>query len=98
MHVPLYFFATSDLLYVWDKATPEGKAIIFTLAVFSIFAWSVMASKAMQRRRASSAKASCFHQRNGACKAHFGTGGSAAIAAAGVGADFAGDRGQRSAV
>src|SRR5438045_144226 len=52
MHVPLYFFATSDLLYVWDKATPEGKAIIFTLAVFSIFAWSVMASKAMQMRRA----------------------------------------------
>ena len=52
MHVPFYFFATSDLLYVWDKATPEGKAIIFTLAVFSIFAWSVMASKAMQMRRA----------------------------------------------
>src|SRR5437899_13031255 len=52
MHVPLYFFATSDLLYVWDKATPEGKAIIFTLAVFSIFAWTVMASKAMQMRRA----------------------------------------------
>ena len=52
MHVPLYFFATSDLLYVWDKATPEGKAVIFTLAVFSIFAWSVMASKAMQMRRA----------------------------------------------
>ena len=52
MQVPLYFFATSDLLYVWDKATPEGKAIIFTLAVFSIFAWSVMASKAMQMRRA----------------------------------------------
>src|SRR5207248_9112600 len=52
MHVPSYFFATSDLLYVWDKATPEGKAIIFTLAVFSIFAWSVMASKAMQMRRA----------------------------------------------
>ena len=52
MHVPSYFFATSDLLYVWDKATPEGKAIIFTLAVFSVFAWSVMASKAMQMRRA----------------------------------------------
>jgi len=52
MHAPSYFFATSDLLYVWDKATPEGKAIIFTLAVFSIFAWSVMASKAMQMRRA----------------------------------------------
>src|SRR5256885_14078354 len=52
MHAPFYFFATSDLLYVWDKATPEGKAIIFTLALFSIFAWSIMASKAMQMRRA----------------------------------------------
>src|SRR5205807_8882426 len=54
MHAPFYFFATSDLLYVWEKATPEGKAIIFTLAIFSIFAWTVMASKAMQMRRAKS--------------------------------------------
>jgi len=52
MHVPCYFFATSDLLYVWDKATPEAKAIIVTLVIFSIFAWSVMASKAVQMRRA----------------------------------------------
>jgi len=59
MHAPFYFFAsqvsetpTSDLLYVWDKATPEAKAIIVILAIFSIFAWSVMASKAMQMRRA----------------------------------------------
>ncbi|MCI0747924.1 MAG: MotA/TolQ/ExbB proton channel family protein [Verrucomicrobia subdivision 3 bacterium] len=52
MHVPLYFFAESELLYVWDKATPEGKAIIICLVIFSIFAWSVMASKAMQMRRA----------------------------------------------
>src|ERR1043165_5889187 len=51
MHVP-YFFATSDLLYVWDKATPEAKVIIVTLVIFSIFAWSVMASKAVQMRRA----------------------------------------------
>src|SRR3989440_5781877 len=52
MQVPFYFFATSDLLYVWDKATPEAKVIIVTLVIFSIFAWSVMASKAMQMRRA----------------------------------------------
>ncbi len=37
---------------IWNKATPEGKGIIFVLAIFSVFAWSVMASKAMQMRRA----------------------------------------------
>ncbi|MHC1763505.1 MAG: MotA/TolQ/ExbB proton channel family protein [Verrucomicrobiia bacterium] len=42
----------SELHFIWNKATPEGKAIIFVLVVFSIFAWSVMASKAMQMRRA----------------------------------------------
>lgn len=52
MHAPLYFFATSDLLYVWHQATLEGKLIIITLVIFSIFAWSVMASKAVQMRRA----------------------------------------------
>ena len=35
MHVSSYFFATSDLWYIWDKATPEGKAIIVILLVFS---------------------------------------------------------------
>src|ERR1041384_7367583 len=52
MHVPNLLLAESDLLYVWDHATPEGKAIIVVLIVFSIFAWSVMAAKAMQMRRA----------------------------------------------
>ncbi len=52
MHAPIYFFAKSDLLFVWGKATVEGKAIIVVLVIFSIFAWSVMASKAMQMRRA----------------------------------------------
>src|SRR5689334_3951007 len=58
MNVPIYWLAAaaappqSELQLVWEKATPEGKAIIFVLAVFSIFAWSVMASKAMQMRRA----------------------------------------------
>jgi biopolymer transport protein ExbB/TolQ len=42
----------SELHMIWSKATVEGKAIIFVLAIFSIFAWSVMASKAMQMRRA----------------------------------------------
>ncbi len=42
----------SELFYVWQQATPEAKAIIMVLAVFSIFAWSVMASKATQMRRA----------------------------------------------
>jgi biopolymer transport protein TolQ len=40
------------LLFIWERATPEAKAIIVVLLVFSIFAWSIMASKAMQMRRA----------------------------------------------
>jgi biopolymer transport protein ExbB/TolQ len=58
MNVPTLILAAdianrgSELQVVWTNATPEGKAIIFVLAVFSIFAWSVMASKAMQMRRA----------------------------------------------
>ena len=50
MHVS--FLAASDLMYVWGQATWEGKVIIITLILFSIFAWSVMASKATQMRRA----------------------------------------------
>lgn len=42
----------SELIYVISRATPEGKIILLALAVFSIFAWSVMASKAVQMRRA----------------------------------------------
>jgi biopolymer transport protein ExbB/TolQ len=41
-----------ELHLVWENATPEGKAIIGVLAIFSVFAWSVMASKAMQMSRA----------------------------------------------
>jgi biopolymer transport protein ExbB/TolQ len=48
----MFLLAESDLLYVWRYATPEGKAIIGVLVVFSIFAWSVMAGKALQMRRA----------------------------------------------
>lgn len=42
----------SELFYIWGKAPLEGKAIICVLVVFSIFAWSVMAAKATQMRRA----------------------------------------------
>lgn len=60
MNVATYLLAAAvpgpagkgELVYVWDRATPEAKAIILVLAVFSIFAWSVMASKHIQMRRA----------------------------------------------
>jgi biopolymer transport protein TolQ len=47
-----YHPGRGKLLYIWEQATPEAKGIIVILAVFSIFAWSIMASKAMQMRRA----------------------------------------------
>jgi biopolymer transport protein ExbB/TolQ len=50
MHVSI--LAVSDLMYVWGQATLEGRAIIVVLILLSIFAWSVMASKATQMRRA----------------------------------------------
>jgi biopolymer transport protein ExbB/TolQ len=58
MNVPYFFAAAAprsgqyELVYIWDQATPEGKAIIFCLLIFSIIAWSVMISKAIQMRRA----------------------------------------------
>jgi biopolymer transport protein ExbB/TolQ len=42
----------AELLYIWRQATPEGKAVIACLLVFSVIAWTVMASKALQMRRA----------------------------------------------
>ena len=42
----------AELVYIWDQATPEAKAIIIFLVLFSIMAWSVMTSKAVQLRRA----------------------------------------------
>jgi biopolymer transport protein ExbB/TolQ len=42
----------SELLFVWERATPEAKIIIVCLAIFSIIAWSVMIAKALQMRRA----------------------------------------------
>jgi biopolymer transport protein TolQ len=42
----------SDLPYIWKQATIEAKAIIVFLIFFSIIAWSVIAYKAQQMRRA----------------------------------------------
>src|SRR5688572_19794354 len=44
--------SASELIYVWEQATVEAKIIIVILVIFSIFAWSVMAAKALQMRRA----------------------------------------------
>jgi biopolymer transport protein ExbB/TolQ len=54
MNIPFYLLASSEmeLVFVWKQARPEAKAIIVLLMLFSIFAWSVMTSKAMQMRRA----------------------------------------------
>jgi biopolymer transport protein ExbB/TolQ len=58
MNVPSCLAAISDkssqmeLLYVWSQATPEAKVIIFCLFIFSVIAWSVMITKALQMRRA----------------------------------------------
>src|ERR1700733_3723972 len=56
MNVPFFLAAASgnnlQLLYVWEQASPEAKVIIFCLFIFSIMAWFVMFSKAIQMRRA----------------------------------------------
>ena len=49
---PLAFLAQSSLLDNYHRATLEGKIVIGILVVFSMFAWQVMASKALQMRRA----------------------------------------------
>src|SRR5208283_2895926 len=38
----------AELIYVWEQARPEAKAIIFLLIAFSIIAWSTMFYKAAQ--------------------------------------------------
>lgn len=38
--------------FIWRQATPEAKIIILCLMFFSIAAWTVMAQKALQMRRA----------------------------------------------
>lgn len=46
------FLAQSSLLDNYQRATLEGKLVIGILVVFSMFAWSVMTSKAYQMHRA----------------------------------------------
>lgn len=41
-----------DLFYIWNQATFEGKAIILLLVFFSIIAWSIMATKAVEMHQA----------------------------------------------
>jgi len=57
MNVPIFFAAAGaksqmELVYIWEQATPEAKAIIFCLVIFSVMAWFVMISKAIQMRQA----------------------------------------------
>jgi len=42
----------AELLFIWEKATPEAKVIIVVLILFSILAWTVMVFKGLQMRRA----------------------------------------------
>src|SRR5258708_20016827 len=58
MNVPGFLAVIADkssqmeLLYIWDRATVEGKVVIFCLLILSIVAWFVMISKALQMRAA----------------------------------------------
>jgi biopolymer transport protein ExbB/TolQ len=57
MSAPIFLAAASpasqaELIYVLEQATPEAKAIIIFLVLFSIVAWSVMIAKGIQMRRA----------------------------------------------
>lgn len=57
MNFPLGVLAAAgeqklSLVQIWSLATPEARVIIMVLLVFSIFAWSTMAAKAVQMRRA----------------------------------------------
>lgn len=58
MNVPVFLAAVGakpdqlELVFIWGQTTPEGKAIVFCLLIFSIVAWSVMIAKAVQMRRA----------------------------------------------
>jgi biopolymer transport protein ExbB/TolQ len=42
----------AELIYIWEQATPEAKAIIVFLIFFSVTAWWVMTYKAIQMSRA----------------------------------------------
>jgi biopolymer transport protein TolQ len=42
----------TQLQFVWGRATDVARVIICVLAIFSVFAWSMMTSKALQMSRA----------------------------------------------
>ena len=58
MNVPIFLAAVAtkanepELVFIWRRTTPEGKAVVFCLVILSIIAWSVMIQKAIQMRRA----------------------------------------------
>jgi biopolymer transport protein ExbB/TolQ len=58
MNVPVFIAQavaeanTSELVYILTRATPEAKVIIAFLFVFSVVAWGVMITKAIQMRKA----------------------------------------------
>ena len=52
MSISYCFFAETQLQFIWGKATIAARCIIFFLIVFSVFAWYMMVSKALQMRRA----------------------------------------------
>jgi biopolymer transport protein ExbB/TolQ len=52
MNTPFHLLAENQLQYIWGNAPIEGRAILFALLIFSIFAWTVMVTKAREMRRA----------------------------------------------
>lgn len=52
MAVSIFAAQQIELIFIWRQATIEAKIIIICLIIFSIAAWSVMAAKALQMRRA----------------------------------------------
>lgn len=52
MSDPIEVLGASNLWFVWQQATIEGKSIIIALIVFSMLAWTVMITKATQFNRA----------------------------------------------
>jgi len=52
MNVPVSFFAETNLGFALKRATAEADVILVVLALFSIFAWSIMFYKAKQMKRA----------------------------------------------
>jgi len=52
MNVPVSLSDQTNLQYVLSHTTPEARAILVVLALFSVFAWYMMIFKGMQMRRA----------------------------------------------